>query len=138
MLIITESDSGWADTRNARPASRRSNCTPPERGSGETPMSASVLRRAGGVYGFSGQRLDIRLTIGAYVRHGSLRRLGHGGWLVGMVTPGMTGSTRLDGIVRENAIDTCAVLAGTVWLNDQIGCVPLGAAMMIRIRVPFR
>src|SRR5438270_5986704 len=39
MLIVTEPVSGCAATRSARPSSRRSNDTPPRRGSGETFIS---------------------------------------------------------------------------------------------------
>ena len=45
------------------------------------------------------QLAAVVFTIAWYGRHGSLRRLGHGGSAVGTVTPGTTGSTRLDGIV---------------------------------------
>ncbi len=34
----------------------------------------------------------------------------------------------------ENATDTLAVPAGLVWLNDQIGWVPLGAEIVTLIR----
>jgi hypothetical protein len=60
-------------------------------------------------------------TIGWYCRHGSLRRLGHGGRGVGTSTPGTTGRMRLDGMDREKAIETVAVPSGTVLLNDHIG-----------------
>src|SRR5438552_87086 len=43
----------------------------------------------------------VPLTYG-YDRHGSLRRLGHGGSAVGTLTPATTGRTRLDGIDCEN------------------------------------
>jgi hypothetical protein len=71
-------------------------------------------------------------------RHGSLRRLGHGGNGVGTLTPGTTGSTTRDGMVDENAIVAVAVPFGCVSLNDQIGCVPFGAAIVTRMREPAR
>jgi hypothetical protein len=68
-----------------------------------------------------------------------LRRLGQAGWPVGTATPETTGRTRLDCSLGENAIDTRDVPPiGLVSLNDQIGCVPFGAAIVTRIRVPFR
>jgi hypothetical protein len=67
-----------------------------------------------------------------------LRRLGHGGIGVGALSPGTTGRIRLDGLERENRIDTFAGPDGMVLLNDQMGCVPFGAAMVTRIRVPAR
>jgi hypothetical protein len=58
---------------------------------------------------------------------------------VGTLTPGTIGRTRLDGMLGEKAIDSVAVVpAGCVWLNDQIGCVPLGAAMVTLMREPAR
>jgi len=78
------------------------------------------------------------LTIGTYDRHGWLRRLPQGGSPAGAVAPGTTGSTKLDGIVREKPIETLAVPVGTDWLNAQTGCAPLGAAIVTRIRVPAR
>ena len=77
-------------------------------------------------------------TIALYVRHGSLRRLGHAGSAVGTATPGTTGSTRLDGIVFENAIDTWLIPFGTVCVKSQIGCVPFGAEIVTRMREPAR
>ena len=75
---------------------------------------------------------------GTYVRHGWLRRLPQAG-CAAAVTPGTTGSTRLDGIVGDSAIQICEVpLRGSASLNDQTGCVPLGAAIVTRIRVPAR
>ena len=53
-------------------------------------------------------------TIGSYVLHGSLRRLGHAGRDVGTCTSGTTGRMRLDGMDLEKAIDTVAVPLGTV------------------------
>src|ERR1700681_2148914 len=39
----------------------------------------------------------------------------------------------------EKTIDSVAVLpSGCVWLNDQIGCVPLGAAIVTLTREPAR
>ena len=67
-----------------------------------------------------------------------MRRLGHGGRGVGTLTPGTTGRTRLDGIAAENAIETVPLGFGSVWLNDQIGCVPFGAAIVTRMRDPAR
>ena len=77
-------------------------------------------------------------TIAWYVLQGSFRRLGHGGSGVGTPTPGTTGSTRLEGIVVENAIDTLPLGLGCVWLKDHTGCVPFGAAIVTRIRDPAR
>ena len=83
-------------------------------------------------------------------RQGSLRKLGHGGKSVGTLTPGTTGRVRLDGIVLEKATDSLAVLprAGCVshaaevqpviGPNDQIGCVPFGAAIVTLRREPAR
>jgi len=79
---------------------------------------------------------DVKRGVGWYVRQGSLRRLLQGGNGVGTVTPGTTGSTRLDGMVDENAIDVAPL--GTVSSNAQIGCVPLGAAIVTRMRDPVR
>src|SRR5262249_2971869 len=74
-----------------------------------------------------------------YGRQGSLRKLGHAGSAVGTLTPGTTGNTRLDGIVGENWSETVAVApAGCVCANDQMGCVPLGAAIVTRMRDPAR
>jgi hypothetical protein len=68
-----------------------------------------------------------------------LRRLGHGGNVDGTLTPGTTGRVRLDGMVLENATDSVAVPAeGCVTLNDQIGWVPFGAAIVTLIREPAR
>ena len=57
-----------------------------------------------------------------------------------MLTPGTTGRIIREGMALENATHTFAVLpsAGFVWLNDQMGCVPLGAAIVILIREPAR
>jgi hypothetical protein len=77
-------------------------------------------------------------TIGWYERHGSFRRLGHGGNGVGTATPGTTGSTRLEGIEFEWAMLTVPVPDGSVWLNDQTGCVPFGAEIVMRMRDPAR
>ena len=72
-------------------------------------------------------------------RQGSLRKLGHGGNPAGAVRPGTTGRTRLDGMVGENATDSVALpVAGCVSPNDQIGCVPFGAAIVTLIREPRR
>jgi hypothetical protein len=57
---------------------------------------------------------------------------------VGTLTPGTTGSTTLDGICVERAIETVAVPAGSVSPNDQIGWSPFGAAIVTRIREPAR
>ena len=76
-------------------------------------------------------------TIAWYGRHGSLRRLVHGGSAVGTFTPGTTGSTRLDGIGAGER-DRRRVPLGTVSSNDQIGCVPFGAAIVTRMRDPAR
>jgi hypothetical protein len=73
-----------------------------------------------------------------YGRHGSLRRLGHGGKPLGTPAPETTGRMRLDGMLLENAIDTLAVPVGSVSPNDQIGWVPLGAAIVTLIREPAR
>jgi len=78
----------------------------------------------------------MRLAIAWYGRHGSLRRLTHGGNGVGTPTPGTTGSTRLDGIVGENAIDVVLPLGADG--KDQIGWVPFGAAIVTRTREPVR
>jgi hypothetical protein len=43
-----------------------------------------------------------------------LRRLGHGGRGVGVLTLGTTGRTRLDGEDGDEAIETVAVPSGTV------------------------
>ena len=58
---------------------------------------------------------------------------------MGTLAPGTIGRIRLDGILGENAIDSVAVVpAGCVWPNDQIGCVPLGPAIVTLIREPAR
>jgi hypothetical protein len=57
---------------------------------------------------------------------------------VGTLTPGTTGRIRLEGVFRENSIDTVGVPFGTVSPNAQIGWVPLGAEIVIRIRDPAR
>ena len=80
----------------------------------------------------------VLLSIGWYGLHGWLRKLGHGGNAVGAPAPGMTGSTRLDGCVLENAIATSAVPAGTVSPNDHTGCAPFGAAIVTRMLDPAR
>ena len=55
------------------------------------------------------------------------------------MTPGTTGRVRLDGIVLENATDSVGVpVEGRVSLNDQIGWVPFGAAIVTLIREPAR
>lgn len=77
-------------------------------------------------------------VIGWYGRHGSLRRLGHGGSGVGALAPGITGRTRLDGADGDEAIETVDVPAGTVWPKDQTGWVPLGAEIVTRRRDPAR
>ena len=42
-------------------------------------------------------------------------------------------------MLGEKAIDSFAVLpSGCVWPNDQIGCVPLGAAIVTLMREPAR
>src|SRR5947208_2586021 len=81
--------------------------------------------------------VDQRLTSATYGRHGSLRRLGQAGCAVGTVTPGTTGRTRYDEDVPK-AIDTVPFPFGSVSGNDQIGCVPFGAAIVTRMRVPLR
>ena len=68
-----------------------------------------------------------------------MRRLGHAGNAVGTLTPGTIGRVRLDGMLGEKAIDTLAVPpSGCVWPNDQIGCVPFGAAIVTLMRDPAR
>jgi hypothetical protein len=57
---------------------------------------------------------------------------------VGTLAPGTTGSTTLDGICFERAIETVAVPVGSVSLNDQMGWSPFGAATVTRIREPAR
>jgi len=58
---------------------------------------------------------------------------------VGTLMPGTIGRIRLDGMLDEKAIDSVAVVpAGCVWLNDQIGCDPLGAAIVTLMREPAR
>ena len=57
---------------------------------------------------------DVLFVMAWYDRHGSLRRLGHAGRDVGTLTPGTTGSTRLDGIDGENVIETLPLGFGTV------------------------
>ena len=59
------------------------------------------------------------------------------GAAVGTFTPGTTGSTRLDGIDLENAIETFPWL-GIVWANAHTGCVPFGAEIVTRMREPAR
>src|SRR3954454_18615431 len=77
--------------------------------------------------------------VAANGRHGSLRRLGHGGRAVGTPTPATTGRTRPEGMLGENWMATDEVpLGGSVSLNDQVGCVPLGAAIVTLIREPAR
>ena len=44
----------------------------------------------------------------------------------------------LDGMLLETAIETVAVPAGSVWLKDQTGWLPLGAAIVTRMREPAR
>ena len=53
-----------------------------------------------------------------------------------MVTPGTTGRTKLDGMAADDAIDTPPPDDGSVKLNAQIGCVPFGAEIVTRMRVP--
>ncbi len=73
---------------------------------------------------------------GTYVRHGSPRRLGHGGGGVGTLIPGTTGSVSLDGIEGEYATWTVAVpAAGWVSANAQIGCASPGAEIVTLILV---
>jgi hypothetical protein len=79
-----------------------------------------------------------RFLIATYARQGSLRRLGQAGSGLCAATPGTTGSTTLDGIFRENAIETVAVPLGAVSPKDQMGWVPFGAAIVTRIREPVR
>ena len=56
-----------------------------------------------------------------------------------MPSPGITGSTSRDWCWRDDNIQTFAVpLAGIGLVVDQIGCVPLGAAIVSRIRTPAR
>ena len=38
----------------------------------------------------------------------------------------------------EKATDMFAVPFGSVWPNDQTGCVPFGAAIVRRMREPLR
>ncbi len=83
-------------------------------------------------------RVATSFTIGWYDRHGSLRRLGHAGKGVGTCTPGTTGSTRLDGMDFEKAIETVAVPLGTVCPKDHTGCVPFGAEIVTRMLDPAR
>jgi hypothetical protein len=86
-----------------------------------------------------GERYEPSFTNGWYGRHGSLRRLGQAGNAVGMRNFGTIGSTKLDGMLGENAIDSVAVPpAGSVCANDQTGCVPLGAEIVTLIREPGR
>jgi hypothetical protein len=49
----------------------------------------------------------------AYGRHGSFRRLGHGGRGVGAPSPGITGRTKNDGSDGEDDIAMSAVPDGT-------------------------
>lgn len=67
-----------------------------------------------------------------------MRKLGHGGKPVVVLTPGRTGRMRLDGMPFEKAIDSVGVPLGSVSLNAQIGCVPLGAAIVTLMREPAR
>jgi hypothetical protein len=68
-----------------------------------------------------------------------LRKLGQAGKAAGTLTPGTTGRLRLEGMVLEKAIDSVAVpVGGCVSLNDQIGWVPFGAAIVTLIREPAR
>jgi hypothetical protein len=78
-------------------------------------------------------------TSASYARQGSLRKLGQAGSPVGTLTPGTIGSVRLEGMLGEKAIDSLAVApSGSVWPNDQIGWVPLGAEIVTRTREPAR
>ena len=53
---------------------------------------------------------------------------------MGTLTPGTIGRMRLDRLVGENSIATFDVPpSGCVWLKDQIGCVPFGAAIVASI-----
>src|SRR6185437_2794429 len=108
-------------------------------------LCAGPLRAAAGCPGrrpgsrISAAAQDPLFTISWYGRHGSLRRLGHGGSSVGTLAPGTTGRLRLEGLVGENATDSVAVLpSGSVCANDQIGWVPLGAAIVTLTRDPAR
>jgi len=69
------------------------------------------------------------LGVGWYVRQGSLRRLLQGGNGVGTVTPGTTGSTRLDGMVDENAIDVVPSLEAA--LDRGLELTPLGGELVV-------
>ena len=74
-------------------------------------------------------------------RVGTARCAGSGrpGRPVGTLTPGTTGRIRLDGILVEKAIDTRrGARSARVSPNDQIGCVPFGAAIVTLIREPAR
>jgi hypothetical protein len=67
-----------------------------------------------------------------------LRKLPHDGSVVRTLTPGTTGSTSLDGIDEEKAIETVPAGFGSVWLKDHTGCVPFGEAIVTRMRDPAR
>jgi hypothetical protein len=68
-----------------------------------------------------------------------LRRLGHAGKAVGTLTPGTIGSTMPEGLFGANSTCTVAVpLGGSVWVVDQIGWVPFGAAIVTLILEPAR
>src|SRR5262245_44024234 len=73
-----------------------------------------------------------------YGRHGSPRSPGHGGSGVGTDTLGTTGSTSRDGMLPPEAMVTSVVALGRVCENAQIGCAPLGAAIVTLIRDPAR
>ena len=45
---------------------------------------------------------------------------------------------RLDGMDGEKEIETFPLPFGCVWLKDQIGWVPFGAAIVTRMRDPMR
>ena len=70
-------------------------------------------------------------------RHGSPRRPGQGGRLVG-TSPGTTGSISRDGVLAPVPIVTFAVPAGNVCSKLQIGWSPLGALTWTRMREPLR
>lgn len=84
-------------------------------------------------YGFA-----CRFAKGVKGRHGSPRKLGHGGRPVGTRTPGATGRVSLEGIFFENAIATVALPLGLVSLNAQTGAFPLGALIVTLMREPAR
>src|SRR5205807_6313026 len=124
----TRSNSG----RCRKPLPARSRSSPCETASG-APARLESARRSGL------SRVSVRARYGVSDRHGSLRRLGHAGRPDWTFTPGTAGRIRLDGILGENAIDSVAVpVGGCVWLKDQMGCVPLGAAIVTLIREPAR